>query len=147
MLDNIRSGKKSAKGDRRGGAHPVKLDLFNDVLRGTLIGGGVFLALIAASSVLLMRVSLTEIQTAVLFIACCCISAVAGGFFCARKPRKNGIVMGAAGAAPLMLVILFATLLVNAGKAGTNIAILIPLMIVFGICGGVVAVNMKKRVK
>lgn len=129
------------------GRRPERKEILGDILRGLLIGVAVFAVLTVICSVLLMKISMGEIETAVLFLFCCCVSAAVGGFFCARRPKKNGILLGLAGCAPLMVIVLLAALLINGGKAGTNIAIMVPLMVIFGICGGVLAVNMKKRVK
>lgn len=122
-------------------------DTLQYLLRSLLISGAVLGALLAVAALCITQIALGDKEITVVFIACCCISGTTGGFFCARKPRKNGILMGLIGSVPLIAIITAVALLVNGGTVGTNMAITVPLTLVFGICGGVIAVNMKKRVK
>lgn len=145
MHGKTRKNKRASDGQRKKALHVPEMIQY--LLRGLLIGGVVFLVALAIAALCITKIGLNEKEITIIFIACCSVSAAAGGFFCARKPRKNGILMGLVGAAPLMGIIIISALLVNGGIAGTNMAIMIPLMLVFGICGGVMAVNMKKRVK
>ncbi len=129
------------------GGNSDRKQLLADILRGMAVSLIGFTVLASASAAVLMEVGLNQIETLILFLFCCCVSAGAGGFFCARRLKKNGIVMGLAGCVPLSILILAVALLINGGQAGTNIAIMFPLTIIFGICGGVLSVNMKKRAK
>lgn len=136
---------KKTEGSRKGKTHLP--EIVPCLLRGLLAGAIVFATLLSLAAVLIVKIGLGEKEITVVFIACCSIAAAVGGFVCARKPRKNGILMGLAGSAPLLGILIAAVLLVNGGIAGNNMVIMIPLVLVFGICGGVMAVNMKKRVK
>lgn len=136
---------KKSDGRRKGNFHLP--EIVPCLLWGLLSGMLVFALLLSLSAVAIVKIGLGEKEITVVFIACCSIAAAVGGFVCARKPRKNGILMGLAGSAPLLVILIAAVLLVNGGIAGNNMAIMIPLVLVFGICGGVMAVNMKKRVK
>lgn len=117
------------------------------LLRGLLSGIIVFVFLLSLAAAAIVKIGLGEKEITVAFIVCCSIAAAVSGFVCARKPKKNGILMGLAGSAPLLGMLIATVLLVNGGIAGNNMAIMIPLVLVFGACGGVMAVNMKKRVK
>lgn len=70
------------------------------------------------------------------------------GGFCAAKPQKEkGAVYGAAsgaGQAVVTAVILFA---VNEGETGVKAALLFSLTVIFGIIGGIAAVNVKRKKK
>lgn len=144
MSHRTNQSKRGSEGRKK----PFHLpDTLQYLLRGLLIGSAVFLVLLAVAALCITQIGLNDKEITVIFIACCCISGAASGFFCARKPRKNGILMGLIGSAPLIAIITAVALLVNGGTVGTNMAITVPLTLVLGICGGVMAVNMKKRVK
>lgn len=141
------SAKKAKKSDGRGSRKLHMPEIVRCLLRGLLAGAGIFLAALSIAALFITKVGLGEKEITIVFIACCSVAAAVGGFVCARKPKKNGILMGLVGSAPLLGILIAASLLMNGGMAGNNMAIMISLVLVFGICGGVMAVNMKKRVK
>lgn len=115
--------------------------------KGLIAGLLLFVIMVSFCAIAVMKTQLAPKVITALFLICCGFCALAAGFFTARTPKKYGIALGAAGGGSLLAVILIVALFLNNGALGNTLIILIPVMLVLGIAGGILAVNMRKKVK
>lgn len=114
------------------------------ILKGAFSGSGVLILLIFFSVFFIYKTGLNEISYIPLFSLCVIISGFISGYISTRKLRKNGIVNGVLSSAiPNLSLFIFAIII----NKSFYIFLIIPILMltVSGICGGIAAVNIKRK--
>lgn len=134
---------KERSSDKRSGGLPLPL-------RAVIIGcvSGLFscAALTALLSLLLVKVDVADSGVAGLAVAAAALAAFIGGFFAARSVGRNGLLNGFFSAAALFAVITVIGLLSGAALS-PRVAVKLLAMSVGGILGGIIGVNVRKKLK
>lgn len=104
-------------------------------------------ALLSLFSLIIMKQSVPSIFMTAAAIFSFAVSAFLIGFLTVRPVRKNGIVLGSIANLPFLVLSLAALLTVSAGKPGIILVAVIAAIVVFGMIGGILAVNLRKRTR
>lgn len=134
---------KERSSARREGGLPVPV---RAVAAGCVSGAVACVAFTALFSFLLLKVDAADSIVAGLAVAVAGLSAFTAGFSAARVLHKNGLLIGLAGAAALFLLLCVAGLFSGA-RFSSQTALRLGVMAVSGILGGIIGVNIRKKLK
>jgi len=114
-------------------------------VRRLLISAGsgfVLLAvLLCAAAAVCLRLDVAQGRMGLIAIPLAGFAAFAAGYFNVRPVRRQGLAFGMLAAVALYLLVLVAALVVSGGAPGLNAVLLLPVMLLCGAAGGIVAAN------
>jgi len=123
----------------------VKADDRSVFARHMLISVGVGLVLLAAllcaGAIIALRMDIARSHMAFVAIPLAGLAAVVTGYVYVRPKRAQGLLFGALAGAALYLPLLAAGVVISRAAPGTNAIILLPVMLLCGAIGGIVAAN------
>jgi len=105
------------------------------------IGLGVLAALLLAAAFIALRLDLAPELMVYLTFAAAALASVVAGYAHVRSRRTQGLLFGALAAAVMYPIILLAAMALGHSTPGTAAFILLPVMLLAGGAGGIVAAN------
>ncbi len=115
------------------------------IIKGIIFGFSAFIVLICLFAFILTKADFSENQIRICAIVSAVLSSLISGFFSTRSIRKKGIYLGAASTIPLIIVVFLISLAFSGGNIGYTFFAVIPLMLLSGAIGGILAVNIRKK--
>ena len=119
---------------------------FKEIIKAGFMGIISAAAVLAAFAAVLLKLNMSQNNYIVALVLAAVVSGIVSGFASARKKRENGIANGFMSACMPCAVLVAA---MSAAYKGFSAFELVPaaMCIFSGVCGGVAAVNMKRKKK
>lgn len=132
-------GSTSKKDDS---GFPIK-----QVTLASMFGVAIFFLFLIAASAVSLKSSLNQSLYFAVGLVAGAFSGLISGFIALKFIKEKGIVYGAAVGIVQSLVSAIIVFILNDCKAGNGIFFLIGIIILFSSLGGILAVNIKKKIK